>query len=62
MSATRGSASPAKPTVLVVGQTPPPFHGQAMMLQRLLDSQPASVQLHHVRLAYSRTLDDVGRF
>lgn len=48
--------------VLVVGQTPPPYHGQAIMVQMLLDSELEGVKLHHVRMAFSETMDDVGRF
>ncbi len=48
--------------VLVVGQTPPPYHGQAIMIRMLLDSELEGVKLHHVRMAFSETMDDVGRF
>lgn len=48
--------------VVVVGQTPPPFHGQGIMLERLVRSQMQSVSIHHVRMAFSESMDDVGRF
>lgn len=48
--------------VLVVGQTPPPFGGQAVMVQALLDSTPAEAVYHHVRLTYSDDMDSVGKF
>jgi glycosyltransferase involved in cell wall biosynthesis len=48
--------------VLVVGQTPPPYHGQAIMIERLLRGQFAHVQLFHVRMAFSDTVSNVGRF
>jgi glycosyltransferase involved in cell wall biosynthesis len=48
--------------VLVVGQTPPPFGGQAVMVQALLDGQYNGVELHHVRLRYSDDMDSVGKF
>ena len=48
--------------VLVVGQTPPPFGGQAVMVQALLDSTPAKAVYHHVRLTYSDDMDSVGKF
>ncbi len=48
--------------VLVVGQTPPPYHGQSIMLERLIQGNLAGVELHHVRLAFSKSMDDVGRF
>lgn len=48
--------------VLVVGQTPPPYHGQALMIERLLQGRFARMQLHHVRMAFSDSIGEVGRF
>lgn len=48
--------------MLVVGQTPPPFGGQAVMIEKFLEGQYASLQLAHVRLAYSEEMSEVGRF
>ncbi len=48
--------------VLVVGQTPPPVHGQAVMIQELLDGQYAGITLHHIRLNFSRSVDEGGSF
>jgi len=48
--------------VLVVGQTPPPYLGQPIMLQRLLESEIADVQLHHLRMVLSGDANEVGRF
>ena len=48
--------------VLVVGQTPPPVNGQAVMIQELLDGKYAGIVLHHVRLNFSRSIDEVGSF
>lgn len=48
--------------VLVVGQTPPPFGGQAVMIQELLDGRYARLRLFHVRMAFSRDMGQVGRF
>jgi len=48
--------------VLVVGQTPPPFGGQAIMIANLLDGQYDGVELHHVRMNFSKEMDTVGRF
>ena len=48
--------------VLVVGQTPPPWHGQAVMIDRLLRAPYERVRLYHVRMAFSESIDDVGRF
>jgi glycosyltransferase involved in cell wall biosynthesis len=48
--------------VLVVGQTPPPCHGQAIMIEQLVESQLADLELVHVRLGFSSRIDEVGRF
>ncbi|MBK9177305.1 MAG: glycosyl transferase family 1, partial [Flavobacteriales bacterium] len=48
--------------VLVVGQTPPPFGGQAVMIEKFLEGRYASLELAHVRLAYSEEMSEVGRF
>ncbi len=47
--------------VLVVGQTPPPYGGQAIMIQSLLDGELQGVELFHVRMAFSRSMDEVGK-
>lgn len=56
------AVSPAKVKVLVVGQTPPPFHGQSLMIKMLLDGDLPGVELHHVRMAFSEDMNQVGRF
>lgn len=48
--------------VLVVGQTPPPWHGQAIMIDRLLRARFDRVRLYHVRMAFSDSIEEVGRF
>ena len=48
--------------VLLVGQTPPPHHGQALMLERLANARFSRVRLVHVRMAFSATPQSVGRF
>lgn len=48
--------------VLVVGQTPPPFHGQAIATQQFLQGEYDTLELIPVRMAYSRTIDEVSRF
>jgi glycosyltransferase involved in cell wall biosynthesis len=52
----------SKPRVLVVGQTPPPFHGQAIMIQMLVDGPLRDVELHHVRMGFSSDMNAVGKF
>ncbi|HVU88297.1 MAG TPA: glycosyltransferase [Pirellulales bacterium] len=48
--------------VLVVGQTPPPYLGQPIMLQRLLESNMADVEFLHVGTRLSTDSNEVGRF
>jgi glycosyltransferase involved in cell wall biosynthesis len=48
--------------VLIVGQTPPPYGGQAVMIENLLKGSYPNVQLYHVRMAFSKEMDQVGKF
>lgn len=48
--------------VLVIGQTPPPYGGQALMIKYLLDSRSDDINLYHVRMNFSREFDDRGKF
>ena len=45
-----------------MGQTPPPFGGQAVMIEKLLDGRYTRIRLFHVRLAFSEDMESVGRF
>ena len=51
----------SKAAIVVVGQTPPPFGGQHVMIQKMLDGDYETVRLHHVRMAFSREMSDIGR-
>lgn len=53
---------PAPLRVLVVGQTPPPFGGQAVMIEALLKGRFTHLRLFHVRLAFSDDMESVGKF
>ncbi len=48
--------------VLVVGQTPPPFHGQAIMIQYLLDGQYDRIDMKHLNMSFSKEMGSVGKF
>lgn len=48
--------------ILVLGQTPPPFGGQALMIRRLLDGSYPSATLYHVRMSFAKDMDDLGKF
>ena len=47
--------------ILVVGQTPPPIGGQAVMIQQMLDQKYDNIELLHVRMFFSKEMDEVGR-
>lgn len=49
------------PRVLVVGQTPPPYHGQAVAIQNTLKGSFTGVEMFHVRLHFSKAIDEIGR-
>ena len=49
--------------LLVLAQTPPPLHGQSVMVQTLLEGLPGrGVAVHHVNLRLSRDTADIGRW
>lgn len=48
--------------ILVIGQTPPPYLGQAMMINRLVKAHLDSIKVYHVRMAFSNTGAEIGRF
>lgn len=48
--------------ILVVGQTPPPYGGQALMIKYMLDAEYEDIKLYHVRMAFSKSFNDRGKF
>jgi len=48
--------------ILVVGQTPPPYHGQAMMINRLVKADFTKISIYHIRMSYSENLNKIGKF
>lgn len=48
--------------ILVVGQVPPPYHGQAISTKRFLEGSYKNAELVHLNLSFSSTLDEVGKF
>lgn len=48
--------------LLIVGQTPPPWHGQAVATKMLVDGQWSTWEVDSVRMAFSDDLESVGRF
>src|SRR5689334_22377036 len=47
--------------VLVVGQTPPPHSGQAIMIERFVTCKLPEIELIHVRMGFSSHMNEVGR-
>lgn len=51
-----------KKRILVIGQTPPPFGGQALMIQTLLEGEYKNAKLYHIRMGFSKDFNDMGSF
>lgn len=54
--------SRSKKQLLIVGQTPPPWHGQAVATKMLVDHEWSDWETDWVRMAYSDGIDEVGKF
>lgn len=50
------------PALLIVGQTPPPWHGQAVATQMLFDEKWEGFEVEKIRMAYSAEMEEIGRF
>ncbi len=49
--------------LLVLAQTPPPLHGQSVMVQTLVEGLPShGIEVYHVNLSLSRAAADIGRW
>lgn len=48
--------------ILILGQTPPPFHGQAIMQKYLVDANWNWCEKKHIKLDYSGSSQEVGKF
>jgi glycosyltransferase involved in cell wall biosynthesis len=49
--------------LIVLAQTPPPVHGQSLMVDTLVKGLPAfGIEIHHVNLGLSRDAADIGRW
>jgi glycosyltransferase involved in cell wall biosynthesis len=51
-----------RPTILILAQTPPPFHGQSVMLEHLVAVSWDWCRKIHIPLRFSERLADVGKF
>lgn len=47
--------------VLFVAQTPPPVHGQSVMSEYFLQGEYSRIEIHHLRMAFSQEIEEVGR-
>ena len=47
--------------IVVVGQTPPPFGGQAVMIEHLVKGVYKEMKVYHVRMHFSQDLSDRGK-
>lgn len=52
----------SKQSVLLMGQTPPPWHGQAVATKLLFDHDWPDFDVHRLRMEYSGEMVEVGRF
>jgi glycosyltransferase involved in cell wall biosynthesis len=48
--------------VLIVGPTPPPYGGQAVMIKNLLDANYPDIKFYHVRATFSKDMSEIGKF
>ena len=46
--------------ILIIGQTPPPYHGQAIMTKLLIESPFTNIIIYHIRLTFSHSLSEIG--
>ena len=47
--------------ILIVGQTPPPYHGQAIMIENTVKHEYERLKIFHVRMNFSQDMDGVGK-
>ncbi len=47
--------------IVFVGQTPPPYGGQSIMIAKILEGQYDGIKLFHVKMSFSKEMDEIGR-
>ena len=50
-----------KADLLLIGQTPPPYHGQAVVTGMLFEHDWPGLDVHRLRMFYSNDIQDVGK-
>jgi len=53
--------SPKKVKLLIVGQTPPPYVGQMLIIESLVNANYRDLDVYHTRMNYSQRADQIGR-
>ena len=48
--------------LLILGQIPPPFHGQSVMIEKIINMNSEFLKIHYLKMGYSKEIDEVGRF
>lgn len=48
--------------ILVVGQTPPPYGGQANMIKYMLEGRYQDIKMYHVRMSFTKAFTERGKF
>jgi len=48
--------------ILIVGQTPPPYGGQAIMIENIIKAKYDDIAIYHVRMAFSINMQQAGIF
>ncbi len=56
------NSSPTKPLLVIVGQTPPPWHGQAVATQMLFKADWSDCEVRCIRMAFSNEMEEIGHF
>lgn len=51
-----------KKRILVIGQIPPPYGGQAISIKLMLDGDYHSLKFYHIRMSFSKEMDEIGKF
>ena len=54
-------SAPLSHDLLMVGQTPPPYHGQAVATGILFEHDWTRIRVRCLRMDYSRSTDEVGK-
>ena len=56
------TTKPHKPCLVVVGQTPPPYGGQAVLIRAMVSGLQKCMSVLHVRMAFSDSMGSIARF